>query len=984
MADRSITLELGAKVTGFVSGMRTAQMAAGDFVSKGLDKIGRNEQSIRTLSNTAGVMGAALVAGFGAATKAAVDWESNWAGVLKTVEGSPEQLAAVEDGLRELARTMPLTHAEIAATAEAAGQLGVATDDVVDFTETMGMLGVTTNLSAEEAATALARISNIMGTSTKDVGRMGATIVELGNNSATTEAEIVGLATRLAAAGRQAGLTEADIFAIASTLTSVGVEAEAGGTAMSKVFTAIGDAVRDGGDKLETFAEVSGMTAQEFQRAFEEDAAGAIGMFVEGMGRLGAEGESTSQIFKDLGLTDQRLMRAIMSAGTATGLWAEQVDLANEAWESNTALIDEAEKRFATAESQMTVAWNNIRDAAIEFGAVALPYVADLAGAVSDVARSFGELPDWAQTALMAIVGGGGLVLLGVAGLGRLALATNEIVTALRNVGVTADVTKGKVSAIGTALSVAAFTIVADQVMAKMGEMHVAAADVSELTAELERMADGAEMVGSNLAGLFGTGFTWSPLRKEISTTEEAIEAFASSAREALGQDFWDRMDRVGTASADMARLREQTEPLDAAFAQMIESGNIDQAVALFEQFTAAAEEQNVDMEKLVAMFPQYAAALEEAAAESEETADVQTELSREFDATTESVEDQEAALQELMDTQNEHTQMALGERDALRALESAFDTAKEAAKENGDTLDITTEKGRNNQAALDGIAGAALDAASEMRDLGRPTEEVAAMMHRARDQFINAATSMGMAENDARELANELGLLPRNVYLDIQANNWATAQIEAFQRRWHNVNIATAWVTIAARDNLTGGQAAWGARYTAAARAYYGGFTGGPVMDPSHRRTEYRASGGAVFGAGSGTSDSVPAIGPGGIPYRLSNGEHILTAAEVAAVGGHSAVYALRAAMKSGALRSAVSFADGGEVPRFMASMASPGPSVSGSGVVTATLDAESKALLREVASRPVQVQLNRRVLAEATHDARTYGVSRGQGRGF
>ena len=222
---------------------------------------------------------------------------------------------------------------------------------------------------------------------------MGSTIVDLGNNSATTEAEIVNMATRLAAAGKQANLTESDIFAIASTMTSVGVEAEAGGTAMSKVFTSIGDAVRDGGDKLETFAEVSGLTAEEFQKAYGEDAAGAIGMFVDGMGRLGESGQSTSAVFKTLGLTDQRLMRAILSAGSATGLWADQLDLASKAWDQNIALSVEAQKRYATSASQVQIAMNNIKDAAIDFGAVALPVFAKAAAGAGEFAHAIAGLP---------------------------------------------------------------------------------------------------------------------------------------------------------------------------------------------------------------------------------------------------------------------------------------------------------------------------------------------------------------------------------------------------------------------------------------------------------------------------------------------------------------------------------------------------------------------------------------------------------------
>jgi hypothetical protein len=64
-------------------------------------------------------------------------------------------------------------------------------------------------------------------------------------------------------------------------------------------------------------------------------------------------------------------------------------------------------------------------------------------------------------------------------------------------------------------------------------------------------------------------------------------------------------------------------------------------------------------------------------------------------------------------------------------------------------------------------------------------------------------------------------------------------------------------------------------------------------------------ASGGAVYGPGTGTSDSIPA--------RLSNGEHVLTAAEVRAAGGHQAIYALRKMILGGALLP--KFAAGGAV---------------------------------------------------------------------
>lgn len=165
-------------------------------------------------------------AGLGAVTKAAMDWETAWAGVEKTVDGTASEMDALESSLRSLATSMPATHREIAAVAEAAGQLGIAREDVASFTKTMVQLGETTNLSADTAATSLAQFMNIMGTSAASVGRLGATLVALGNDGASTEADIMALSARLAATGAQMRMSEADVMGYANAMASVGIEAE--------------------------------------------------------------------------------------------------------------------------------------------------------------------------------------------------------------------------------------------------------------------------------------------------------------------------------------------------------------------------------------------------------------------------------------------------------------------------------------------------------------------------------------------------------------------------------------------------------------------------------------------------------------------------------------------------------------------------------------------------------------------------------------
>ena len=105
---------------------------------------------------------------------------------------------------------------------------------------------------------------------------LGSTIVALGNSFATTEKDIAAMSMRLAGAGKQAGMTESDILAMATALSSVGIEAEAGGSAFSKVFTNMNVAVQTNAESLKDYARVAGMTVEQFKSTFQSNAAEAV------------------------------------------------------------------------------------------------------------------------------------------------------------------------------------------------------------------------------------------------------------------------------------------------------------------------------------------------------------------------------------------------------------------------------------------------------------------------------------------------------------------------------------------------------------------------------------------------------------------------------------------------------------------------------------------------------------------------------------
>lgn len=338
-----------------------------------------------------------------AAAKTFIDFESSFAGVRKTVDASEAEFAQLSQQFRDLALEIPLSVNEINRIGEAAGQLGIEKENILAFTRTMADLGVATNLTSEEAATAFARFANITGMPQTEFDRLGATVVALGNNLATTESEISEFGLRIAGAGAQVGLTEAEILGLGGALSSVGINAEAGGTAISKVMINMASAVSAGGEELDNFATVAGMSADEFATAFRDRPAEAITTFVEGLGRVDAQGGDLFATLEQLGITEQRMRDAMLRTAGAGTLVADAMGLANDAFGENTALTDEAAQRYGTLESKLTLAKNALYDAGITAGEVLAPKLVTLAEAAAGTVEAFASMPEPVQNTVMGL-----------------------------------------------------------------------------------------------------------------------------------------------------------------------------------------------------------------------------------------------------------------------------------------------------------------------------------------------------------------------------------------------------------------------------------------------------------------------------------------------------------------------------------------------------------------------------------------------------
>lgn len=367
-----------------------------------------------------------------ASVNAEIQFEKTFATVRKTVRGTEEDYARLEAASKKMSTQLAAGTDEINAVMSTAGQLGIETGNIEAFTKTMIDLGnSTTDLDANTAATEIAKFINIMGTSQKDIDRLGASLAYVGNRYATTEAPIMEMAMRIAGAGKQVGMTEAQVIGVATALSSVGIEAQMGGSAFSKALIKMELAAETGGQSLTDFATVSGMTAEEFKNLWKADPTSAFIAFTKGIAQMDDEGISAIATLQDLGFKEVRLRDTMLRTVSNTRLMEDAVADATRGWQENTALTEMACKIYATTAAQLTNLKNKASLAGQQIASDLTPTIQNLMSAASDLLDKFMGLDE--EQRLSIIKWGAAAAAMGPALLimGRLVGAVGSVAGAL-------------------------------------------------------------------------------------------------------------------------------------------------------------------------------------------------------------------------------------------------------------------------------------------------------------------------------------------------------------------------------------------------------------------------------------------------------------------------------------------------------------------------------------------------------------------------
>lgn len=400
-------LERTQSNTNGVKGVRESTSAYQGLASqlkntgKGIKEVG---ESIDTITKPIQYASTALAAGSVASAKFAIDFEDSFAGVKKTVDATPEQLAKIKQGIIDLSTTgidgrgaIPQTTTELNELAAAGGQLGISQENIIDFTEVMAQMGSATNLVGEEGAATLARFQNVMGVGQNEIRNIGSAIVDLGNHSATTESEIAEMALRMGKYGSSVRMSAADVLGYSAALSSLGIEAQMGGSAIGRTWLSIEKAVANGGEGLKAFAKYSGKSAEEFKEQWNTDSSGAFNGLLKGL----QSAENLTVALDDLGINNTQDIQAMMALVNGYDLVTESVNRSNTAYQENTALQEEFNAKNETTASKLANTKNNIVEAARSIGETMLPSIQDASTKLSDFAKGLSQMDDEQKRAVV-------------------------------------------------------------------------------------------------------------------------------------------------------------------------------------------------------------------------------------------------------------------------------------------------------------------------------------------------------------------------------------------------------------------------------------------------------------------------------------------------------------------------------------------------------------------------------------------------------
>ena len=291
-----------------------------------------------------------------------MQFESAFAGVKKVTSGTEEDFKKLETEIRKTALEKPISADQLASIYQMGSQLGIAKDSLKDFSNSIIDLAKTSDLTEEAGATMIAQYANVTGLKPEEYRKFASTLSYLGSTTATTESTIMDFASRISGSAKLIGMSHQEILALSTALGSVGINAEMGGSAISKIMNSIDVAVDKNSKELQTWAQVAGVSSSEFASKWKTNVSEAFQDVLTGMTKFKDEGGSLNLLLEELDIKNIRQTETLKKLANASELLAEDMSKANDEWEKAAFLGDSAGQVYNTVESQMQLLRNSFAE----------------------------------------------------------------------------------------------------------------------------------------------------------------------------------------------------------------------------------------------------------------------------------------------------------------------------------------------------------------------------------------------------------------------------------------------------------------------------------------------------------------------------------------------------------------------------------------------------------------------------------------------
>ena len=358
-----------------------------EAAGKRADGVGGALQGIGTKAKAwiAGVaVGAvlALAAAFYKAFTGAADLQAQMVGVAKTTGLSSRAIAQLRDDLVGVSQATGIGTDKLTGYAETAGQLGIrGSRSILAFVEAAAKLEAVSDLDADRAANALAKISNAFKLPIEQADQLGSVMNELSNTTPATAGDIADGLTRIGGAGEAIGVTVDEAAALQATLVGAGIESERAGTAIRNAFVKVQV-------EAEKVAAVMGTTTAEWSERLEREGMGAIMALLETLGAMPQAARAAT--IEDIFGAESFLQVSTLAQGLDT--LRANMETAGTAFAEGTSLDREFAVSLQSVTAQKDLLLNKLSTFVTGLGTRMLPAVGSAISALNEWSETTGEL----------------------------------------------------------------------------------------------------------------------------------------------------------------------------------------------------------------------------------------------------------------------------------------------------------------------------------------------------------------------------------------------------------------------------------------------------------------------------------------------------------------------------------------------------------------------------------------------------------------